>query len=784
MAARDSQNLGGVGGGFDHRDDLLVTDSGPEFHIGDYLEKLRRGWKVILLLAVLGAGFGAVHFFITPPQYQAKARIQIERRSLTPLGSNTNPWLENWWNMEYYPTQYQLLESRGLAERVVLDLGLAQDPDFAPAGTQIDATTPESLDPESAASKALGGLASRLRSGLQIAPIRNTQLVDIIYRHPDPEFAARAANGFADSFIDWGIDTRSDTAGRASTFLGSQIDSLMEEIKTQEEQMNGLDSESNYLPAAPESNVNMQRFEALNQEYTAAKADRIDAQARYEAFLGRSRSEIADRASEGMVSALTREKLQLESQYENQLQTFKPSHPTMEQLRAEIEQRRQTIDELIEENVGRARQSAQATLREASNREASLERELENLRSQMVSQSGVAAERSNLRVSLASNRDLLDQLTRQQSETEVTARLQGTRESNVRVVDRALVPGGPFRPSLKSDLSSGLMAGLALGIGLVFLLDYMDRTLKSPEEVERFLGLPNLAVIPDVSTSGTTYGRGAYGYGYGETRSGSRSSTAPAVRRLVERATNRGAGGDEVDPSDRIELLPHDRPRLAISEAYRALRTALLLSSAQALEVLAITSATAGEGKTATSTNLAIVMAQLGRKVLLIDGDLRKPRLHTVFQVSNRAGLVNVLAGGEEPGRAIVATPVQNLSLLPSGPTPPNPSELLASDRMRELTEKARHRYDLVIIDTPPVLAVTDAVLIGSLADGLVLCLRAGKVLREEARACRDRLLMSEIKILGTVLNRHREGRSSAKGQYYAYYGNYGNQEQEADPAA
>jgi capsular exopolysaccharide synthesis family protein len=486
-----------------------------------------------------------------------------------------------------------------------------------------------------------------------------------------------------------------------------------------------------------------------------------------------------------MISSLTREKLQLEAQYENQLQTFKPSHPTMEQLRAEIEQRRQTLEEITEENVGRARQSAQATLREASNREASLERELESLRSQMVSQSGVAAERSNLRVSLASNRDLLDQLTRQQSETEVTARLQGTRESNVRVVDRALVPGGPFRPSLRSDLSSGLMAGLALGIGLIFLLDYMDRTLKSPEEVERFLGLPNLAVIPDVSTHGTPYGRGAYGYGYGETRSA--GSKPPAVRRLVEKATQRAGvagGGDGDDASDRIELLPHDRPRLAISEAYRALRTALLLSSAQALEVLAITSATAGEGKTATSTNLAIVMAQLGRKVLLIDGDLRKPRLHTVFQVSNRAGLVNVLAGGEEPGRAIVATPVQNLSLLPSGPTPPNPSELLASDRMRELTEKARQRYDLVIIDTPPVLAVTDAVLIGSLADGLVLCLRAGKVLREEARACRDRLLMSEIKILGTVLNRHREGRSSAKGQYYAYYGTYGNQEQEADPAA
>ncbi len=187
--------------------------------------------------------------------------------------------------------------------------------------------------------------------------------------------------------------------------------------------------------------------------------------------------------------------------------------------------------------------------------------------------------------------------------------------------------------------------------------------------------------------------------------------------------------------------------------------------------MVAITSAGSGEGKTATSTNLAVVMAQLGRRVLLIDGDLRKPRIHEVFGVSNRAGLVNILAGGEDPNRVTVTADVANLHIVPSGPAPPNPSELLASVRMRELLRRARSQFDLVIIDTPPVLAVTDATVIGSQADGVVLCLRAGKVLRQDARTCRDRLLMNDVKILGTVLNRHRE--TTGSGRKYYYYEAY-----------
>jgi capsular exopolysaccharide synthesis family protein len=232
-----------------------------------------------------------------------------------------------------------------------------------------------------------------------------------------------------------------------------------------------------------------------------------------------------------------------------------------------------------------------------------------------------------------------------------------------------------------------------------------------------------------------------------------------------------------------IELVPHERPRTPISEAYRGLRTALLLSSADELKVIAVTSAEAGEGKTATSTNLAVVLAQLGRQVLIVDADLRKPRLHQVFKVSNRAGLVNWLAGGGDHEPVFLRTEIPNLWLTPSGTIPPNPSELLSSERMREWLRMVRSRFDVVVVDTPPALAVTDSTILGVLADGVVLTLRAGKVTREDSRLCRDRLRYAGVKILGVVLNRHRETRSGMS-RRYRYYETYGSEEPQAASAS
>ena len=336
-------------------------------------------------------------------------------------------------------------------------------------------------------------------------------------------------------------------------------------------------------------------------------------------------------------------------------------------------------------------------------------------------------EYNNLRMEVETRRQMLDELLRRQSETDVTAKLQATRESNVRVVDRALLPGAPFAPSMRRGVGMGVGLGLFLGIACIFLLEYLDRSIKTAEEAERVLGLPVLAVIPDVVDRGNRYGYGVYAEGKKRKR-----RTLPLFGKAREKRP-------EQDAKD-IELLPQTKPRHAVSEAYRSLRTALLLSSAEQLRAVALTSAQSGEGKTATAANLAVVMAQLGRQVLLIDADLRKPRLHRVFNLSNREGLVHSLAGGEPVEKLTQATSVPGLFVLPSGTIPPNPSELLASDRMRELLVAAQRRFDLVIVDTPPLLAVTDASVVGTMVDGTIFCLHAGRVLREEAQASCDRL--------------------------------------------
>ena len=753
-----------------HEEPELAPPAEPEseFNIAEYLGMVRRHWKLAAVCCLLGLAGAGIHYAITPKEYQATATIQIERRNLTPLGNSQNPWLENYWNMEFYPTQYELLQSRGLAERVVKSLDLMEDPRFNPgAPERRDGKTPPTAEDDEAV---LGSLADQLRGGLSVAPVRNTQLVQLSFRSSSPEFAAKAANAFSESFIDLGVEDRFATAGKASSFLTSQIETLKQEIQDKENQLQAFSRRSDIVTLDPDSNPVLQRLEMLNSQYLESKKTRIEKESRYHEALSGPKEAIYDTLTVGVVSDQRAQILKLEREYETKLKTYKPDFPDMVSLKAEIEKARQHLNEIIQEQMGKSRSNAFADYQTALRQEQGLESELRALKSEAIDQNSAAVEYTNLKVEVQTRRDLLDELMRKQSETEVAVRLQDTRESNVRIIDKALVPGGPFRPSLRQDVSYGLLLGLLFGVGCAVLIEFLDRTVKAPEEIERRLGLPALAVIQDLSESGKAYGDASYGYGYGY------GAEPPAGERKARPAKMAATAPGQ------IELVPHERPRTLISEAYRSLRTALLLSSARELKVVAVTSAVAGEGKTATASNLAVVLAQLGRQVLLVDCDLRKPRLHQVFRVSNRFGLVNQLTASAEPDAVFLPTEVPNLWLTPSGPIPPNPSELIASDRMREWLRSVRGRFDFVVIDTPPALAVTDATIVGMLVDGVVLTLRSGKVTREEARLVRDRLRQAGIKILGAVLNRYRSHQTGL-GKRYRYYESYGAEESEPKKA-
>jgi succinoglycan biosynthesis transport protein ExoP len=749
--------------------DPLFEAPRAELRLGDYVDVLRRRWRLAAALAVVAAHGGFVHYLITPKMYQATTTIQIDRRSLSLGGQVESPWLENWWNMEFYPTQYKLLESRGLAERVVTDLRLYEDPVFNPAyarwGSGDKPATPDLDEAE------LGGMGQRLQGGLEILPIKGTQLVQIHYRSVNPELAARIANGVADAFIDWGIQTRSESAGKASNFLGRQIEDLKAELSDKEATLQAYGRRSDIVAVDTQTNPTLQQLEALNQSYVAAVAARIEKEAAYNEVLSAPGETVADPLSGGLVSQLRADLHRLEQEYATKSNTYKPEMPVMVELRGQVDQARRHLQSVVEEMVGQARGKARAEYQTMKRQEDALSAELDRARDETINLGSATVQYHNLRMEVETRRQLLDDLMKRQSDTEVTARLQATRESNVRIVDRALTPGGAYAPSLRRDVGMALGFGLFLGIGCIFLLEYLDRSIKTAEEAERILGFPVLAVIPDVDGAGR--GNGGYGqnYVYGAKKRPKRSRDKKLPEELKE-----------------IELLPQSKPRHAISEAYRSLRTALLLSSAHQLRVIALTSAQSGEGKTATASNLAVVMAQLGKQVLLIDADLRKPRLHRVFNLSNREGLVHCLTGAEPLERVMQQTSVPGLHVLPSGTIPPNPSELLASDRMRELLLAAQRRFDLVIVDTPPLLAVTDAALVGAMVDGIVFTLHAGRVLRDEARASLDRLKQSSVRVLGTVLNRYVPGKAADGKHYYYYqyqtYGETGEERASGDSAA
>lgn len=730
---------------------------------------------MILLAVLLTTAGGVAHYLTTPKEYVATTQIQIERRSLGIAGDQM-PWLENWWNMEYYPTQYELLKSRGLAEEVVQELDLVNDPAFNAGGTP---PVVEGTDDDYADQAVLGRLADRLRASLSVSPVRSTQLVRLSYRYKDPVFAARAANAFARVFIDRGVSRRQETVGRAQRFLDQQIAELEAEIESLEKEGSVARREADLVgTASGEGSVSNQRLAGVNSDYLDARRKRFSTQSRYEEAVASSPEVTANRYAREVIEPLRRAQQELEQEYEEKSRTFKTDWPPLIELGQRVERGRRELQDAFAREASSAVQTLYSDYQAARREEGRLRQELEAVKDEVYEQSSAASQMGNLEMQIATRRELLNEMLKRQSEAEVAARQQASdfesegsgSNTNVTVVDRALVPGSPAYPSLRRSLTFGLIAGLLLGIGFVILLELLDRTVKTADEAEKLLDLPVLAVVPAVADDS----KGGEAYGYSR-RSSSSGSGRSGPRSLVQRRGDR----ERME----IERLPHLRPRLGVSESYRSLRTALMLSTADELRTVAVTSATTGEGKTATATNLGIVLAQLkGRRVLLMDCDLRRPRLHRVFKLSNRQGLVSALAGGHESELPINSTDIGGLYVATSGPLPPNPSELLASKRMAELVGLLREKFDFVVLDTPPVLPVTDALLVGSHVDGVALCLRAGRVNRDEVLDCRDRLQRADIKILGTVLN----GYVSAHGGYgkrYRYYETYA-EETEAGSAA
>ncbi len=712
-----------------------------EIHLSHYWNVIRKRWKIAaaILILVMTATFLASYF--SKPLYRSTIQLQIERESNTITIEDIFGIAAS--DQEFLQTQYVLLKSKGLALQVVDDNKLQNDPEIYPPGTAGKTPAEIRMIKE--------GIAGSLLGSVEVAPVRSTSLVQISYVGTSARVAQKVAEGWGEAFIRQNIAKKLDSVARASDFLTDQIAAVQSDLDVARNELTEYGRSRGILSMeGGTENVVMTTLTQINTDLTSAQNDLSTRQAAFNALQRTSPEAIA--SADPAVERLSEELSRLQRQYSEQLTRLRPGHPEMVKLDDQISKARDQRGVAVKQAYSKALENARAEVGAASSRVASLTGASQRQRGEVQRLNVDAAKYLDLRMGVETKQTMLGTLQKQLNETQVAARLRGSATSNIHWVDHAPLPRGRFNLSMKRNLQNAFPLGLMLGLAAIFFLEYMDRSVKTPEDLERVTKFASLGVIPAAGTMSRQYG---YGNTYGR--------PAPRLRAVDPGDPEKEAG---------IELVPHTDARSPIAEAYRAFRTSLLLASASSPKIIVITSSFAREGKTTTSVNLATVLAQMGKPVLLLDADLRRPRLQKVFPGRTNLGLVNYLAANIPLDDVIQPTQVPNLSVVLSGPIPPNPSELLASDRMKHLIEEVRSKYAYVIFDSPPVLAVTDAIVLAALADGVVLCVHGGKTPRELVQRSAERLRQSNIVVLGAILNNldlHQYGYTYRK-SYYDYY--------------
>ncbi|HEX9639330.1 MAG TPA: polysaccharide biosynthesis tyrosine autokinase [Acidobacteriota bacterium] len=715
-----------------------------ETHLRDYLHILRK-YRWVILASLLGTSFfSVIYSFTRTPRYVATATLQIDRE-ISPIMDSTSFWMSYRWDAEFLETQIKLIKSRSMARRVVMvDDELRSM--IAPASRTSGA------DPETAYEEPVGIALS----GLAVEPIRSTRLVEVNYYASDPKRAQRLANGFAEQFIQSNQETRYQTTQEATAFLAEQVERLQNEIKNKEIELQRYGSKVEILSPNAQDSIIAQKLEAVASAQIQAQRERIEKEIAYR-DLERTgqRSELLNHP---LLSQLQGELVALRQRQEELSSKYKQDWPEMILLKRQIEGKSERIREERERVYSEMVSVARNDYEMAMQRERSFASELATQKKQTSELNQNAIYYNTLKLEIDNTKALLDTLLKRQSETGVQARLQGAKTSNISIVDRATLPKVPYSPNHFQNILLGIISGLALGVGAAVLLNYLDNSVKSPDDLYRVAQLPALGVVPKLAMS--------------TKRKLLQGRTDDNGNKLAVRRQLLKSDGDGV-PSD-------------FAEAFNLIRSSVLLSSMDnPPHTLLMASCVASEGKTTAVVNLAISLAQTDKNVLLIDADMRRPQLHRIFKVSNKLGLSNVLAGQERPNHAIQKTKVKGLYVMPSGTVPPNPSELLSGRRIRNLIAGCRKVFDMVLIDSPPSLSFADAFHISVLVDGVILVVEAGETPREVLLRGRQRFDEVHARILGVVLNKaemHKEDYYYYKGYYH--YAHYYKDKEEPEEAA
>jgi capsular exopolysaccharide synthesis family protein len=727
---------------------MADSNAQQEFNLRDYWQILvRRRWLIYtcVLVATVTAGVAS---FLATPLYRAAATVNIERTppriTQQSLTASQHTWLDyqNWYN-----TQYQLFTSRAILRRAVDKLDLMTDPRFAGEGEEVDGaslmqkmqelktrvvrtlsrtTVPPAPDDE------YDRYIRILRGGMSVAPMRDTHIVEVAFVDPDRVFAAEAANAISKAYQEFTLSERTELAEQASGFFIEQLAELKKETTEAEIALRAYAIE-HQIVTGDSQDVALQNLSDVRNRLMSGRTDLAEAKARWDTVRRSEPDAIAEVRQNQLIQNLESKVAELEREHSRQRATFGEGLPKVQETFAELGASREKLaaeTELLAQKIRGAARSDYLQKRQAVE-------ELQALYDQQAEQVNELQEAfieyESLEQEVARKRAILEDLLERQNQMRLAGSL-GETGHNVRIIDEARPARNIFKPKKKLNTALGFLFGLFLGVGAAFLMEYIDNTLKTPDDVRAVLKSPLLGMIPALDVLG---------------------KDAPQEGRKKRRRGRREGGrrAPALDPG----LVSHRMPLSPIAESYRELRNAILLATpGHPPRDFAVTSCQPGEGKTTTALNMATALAQLGRRVLLVDTDLRRPRCHQVLKAASTRGVSTYLTGAGDARTLVQPTEIDGVFLLPAGPIPPNPAELLDAPRFLELVAELRsgEHWDHIIYDSPPVLSVVDPLVIGRHTEGLVVVVRSGFTTREAGRLGMQKIEQGRIRhLFGIVLN-------------------------------
>jgi len=742
LAPQPSAATGGSGYGYGYGYSGSMPSGDSELSFIHYLQVLYRRRYVAataFLVVVLSV---ALYTFTAVRIYEGTVRILIERDDPNVV-SFQEVLEQNEVTDDYYETQYRLLQGRGLARRTIDALNLWSHPQFTqPARPTVRSVImmpvnavarwfepPRPVEPPDAAeTRVQSRVINRFLAALDVSAVRYSRLVDVSFRSNDPALAARVSNALADQYIKQSVELRSNTTKEASEFLVQQLAEQRNKVEASEQALQAYRERTGSVSFEERQNVVVQRLADLNAAVTKANTVRIQKEATYNQVKAVLENPAAIDTvpailSNAFVQQQKTELAQLLRQRAQLSEKLGPNHPDMIKVNTAI----QLAETRLQAEVAQVLQAMRNDYEAALTEERTLANELNRQKIEAQQLNRTSIDYSALQRDAAANRQMFEALLKRTQETGVSEELK---TGNIRVVDLAENPTGPISPNIFNSLLMALLGGLTLAVGLAFGLEYADDRIKNPDEMKKHLGLPFLGMVPAL------FDKGAH---------------TPLIGRGVS---------------------------ALFTESFRSIRTNVLFSSTEeGGRLVVITSSAPGEGKTMVVTNLAVALAQAGHRVLLMDADMRKPRVHEVFGVPSSPGLSNLMVANATASEVIQESSTPGLWVLSAGTHPPNPSELLGSKRFKEFAAFLMQYFDWVLLDTPPVMAVTDASIVANLSHGVLFVVGSEMTSRRVAQRAVEQLELGQAKFLGTVLNRvDLEHNSYYYSRYYRpeYGGYYG----------